>query len=121
MPPRHHPSEAWLLNFALGGLSPAFETVLNAHVGTCESCQDDARLAESFSGEIIAGLPKHDSVGGLGSVSADLTLERERESRVSLTTSRATETVPSESFERFVETYLNSSIFYRCVALAFLR
>ena len=29
----HHPSEAWLLDYALGNLNEAFEAVLRAHVG----------------------------------------------------------------------------------------
>ena len=110
MTPNHHPSEAWLLDFALGNLSPAFETVLNAHIGTCEECQNNVRLAESFGGEILAGLPGHSSTVDVKTISAHLTLEKEQENRVSMATSRAIETVAAESFEHFVETYLNSSI-----------
>ena len=108
----HHPSEAWLLDFALGNLSPAFETVINAHIGTCAKCREDIKLAESFGGELLANL-------GGESLSASIDSESLGDSSIGggagithgeLPASRAVETVAPESFAHFVQTYLHSSI-----------
>ena len=112
MNPSHHPSEAWLLDFALGNLTPSFETVLNAHVGSCAECRENVRLAEMLGGEILSGLSASHlstSIDTAELVSMHSSSEA-TEHRASEPSSRALETVAPESFEHFVKTYLHSSI-----------
>ena len=110
MNPSHHPSEAWLLDFALGNLTPSFETVLNAHIASCPECRENVKLAETLGGEILSGL----SAGHLSvSLDADDVMASPLsadDSRAQEPVSRALESVAPESFEHFVKTYLNSSI-----------
>jgi len=42
------------MDYALGNLPEAFETILTAHVGTCCSCRSDVALAERLGGEMLA-------------------------------------------------------------------
>ncbi|MGR8946936.1 MAG: ChrR family anti-sigma-E factor [Gammaproteobacteria bacterium] len=106
MNPSHHPSEAWLLDFALGNLVPGFETVINAHIGTCAECRDNVKLAESFGGELLAHMGGEPSPQALSSLEIS-----EPAASLNITpASRAVETVAPESFEHFVQTYLHSSI-----------
>ena len=112
MNPSHHPSEAWLLDFALGNLSVGFETVLSAHIGSCAACRQNVKLAEELGGDILSSLP-----GAAISVATDsheICAEHsagdEEIDRSGDSGSRARETVTPESFEHFVKTYLHSSI-----------
>ena len=106
----HHPSEAWLLDFALGNLSPAFETVINAHIGTCSKCRDDVHLAESFGGELLANLSAESLTVSIDADSLPLNAESAAPAANNEPASRAVETVAPESFAHFVQTYLHSSI-----------
>ncbi len=67
----HHPSHAWLLDYATGNAPPLFETVLRAHIGVCPTCRDEIAFAERPGGKLIAGA---DTVGG--ALTADAICDR---------------------------------------------
>lgn len=112
MTPSHHPSEAWLLDFTLGNLSSGFETVIKAHVGTCAECRKTVSLAESLGGEFVADFPTGEVAIESREIEDYLDVDPSMQStmRHKAPVSRALETVAPESFEHFVETYLNSTI-----------
>lgn len=110
MNPSHHPSEAWLLDFALGNLGPSFETVVSAHVGSCAECRESVKLAESLGGEILGGLSASATAMVTDPTACTNAQPGNDKNRVTESFSRAIETVAPESFEHFVKTYLHSSI-----------
>lgn len=50
-----HPDTAWLIDFACGNLSKAFELVVSAHVMACARCADEVRSAERLGAELMLG------------------------------------------------------------------
>lgn len=57
MSPRHHPSEAALLDFASGSLELGVRLVLSGHLGACEGCRAIVAEGERIGGALLAGLP----------------------------------------------------------------
>lgn len=110
MIPTHHPSQAWLLDYTLGHLNQAFETIVGAHIGACQQCREDVAFAESIGGEIISDLNEAPLNVKADYAKQRFDVEESHSSTCTEKTSRAIETVAAESFEHFVETYLNSSI-----------
>lgn len=107
MTANHHPSEAWLMDYALGNVPEAFETILMAHVGSCEVCRANVEAAEQFGGEVVAAtravsdavsipLPEIDAAAD----SAPVMYEP---------ISRAVDAGTNGGFDFFVRTYLNCS------------
>jgi len=107
MNPSHHPNEAWLLDYALGNIAPAFETVLRAHIGICSSCQDSVRLAERLGGDMLAAL-EAGPASHLDAKTICATYEQDCESGESF--SRAPAQPVSDSVESLVSTYLDSAL-----------
>jgi putative transcriptional regulator len=101
----HHPSEAWLMDYALGNLPDAFETILTAHVGTCPSCRSDVALAERLGGEILArGNQTHAAPRPV-----DPDMLPEVDSFADDLPSRAVDVGANGGFDFFVRTYLKCS------------
>jgi putative transcriptional regulator len=103
----HHPSAAWLLDYAAGNASPLFETVVRAHVGACADCRAEIAFAENLGGELIAA-------GGsvtAGTLTAQEICDRyEQRDDGGVPVSRAGEAVLNGGIEQFVAIYLNSSV-----------
>jgi putative transcriptional regulator len=53
MTPQHHPGSGWLMDYANGHLSPAFEIVITSHLVGCPACREDLRLAEQIGAELM--------------------------------------------------------------------
>jgi len=53
MTPRHHPGSGWLMDYACGHLSPAFEIVVASHLLGCPTCREDLRVAEAVGAEFV--------------------------------------------------------------------
>ena len=53
MKPRHHPSEAWLMDYAAGTLGAARDLVIGAHVASCDVCARDVGLFETVGGALL--------------------------------------------------------------------
>ncbi|MGE3391328.1 MAG: ChrR family anti-sigma-E factor [Gammaproteobacteria bacterium] len=51
--PRHHPGSGWLMDYACGHLSPAFEIVIASHLLGCPACREDLRAAEVVGAEFM--------------------------------------------------------------------
>ena len=60
----HHPSDAWLLDFACSNNSPLFDEILKAHVGICSLCRQTVSDAEELGGELIGLLGANRSCVG---------------------------------------------------------
>ncbi len=102
----HHPSEAFLLDYAAGNTSPLFDTILRAHIGACGHCRDTIVFAEQLGGELL-GL----SAAPGGTLTArDICASFEQDDRPAAPISRADDIVLDGNIEQFVGTYLNSSI-----------
>jgi putative transcriptional regulator len=103
----HHPSAAWLLDYATGNAPPLFETVIRAHLGACADCRDEIIFAENLGGELIAA-------GGSiieGTLTArDISDRYEQSDDGKTPFSRADEVAFNGNIEQFVATYLNSSM-----------
>jgi len=104
MNPQHHPSEAWLLDFALGNLHSSFETVIAAHVGACDECRRGVAAAEAFGGELLADAGH----APLALAANDIPGRFEAADSRSRPGSRAV-AAGAEGFEFFVATYLETS------------
>ena len=102
----HHPSSAWLLDYAAGNAPPLFETILRSHVGACRECRTEVAFAEQLGGELIA------NGGSLeGTLTADDICDRYEQLDSNMApASRADELVANGNIEQFVAIYLNSSI-----------
>ncbi|MEM7540543.1 MAG: ChrR family anti-sigma-E factor [Pseudomonadota bacterium] len=102
----HCPSEAWLLDYALGNTPASFEILMNAHVGVCDKCRSDVNMFENIGGDLLAS--QHN-----GSVQVDmastLALAETHRNGVS-TESRAVDAGSEASFDYFVRMHLNCSI-----------
>ena len=57
MTPRHHPSEALLMDYAAGTLDAARELVTGAHIASCEVCAREVALMEVVGGVMLESLP----------------------------------------------------------------
>jgi putative transcriptional regulator len=57
MTPKHHPSEALLMDYASGTLDAARELVIGAHVAACEACAREIALMETVGGAMLESLP----------------------------------------------------------------
>jgi putative transcriptional regulator len=57
MTPRHHPSEALLMDYASGTLDAARELVIGAHIASCEDCAREIALMETVGGAMLDALP----------------------------------------------------------------
>ncbi|MFT4584285.1 MAG: putative transcriptional regulator [Gammaproteobacteria bacterium] len=102
----HHPSSAWLLDYAAGTAPPLFETILRAHVGACRECLAEVAFAEQLGGELIAN---GSSIAG--TLTAHDICDRYEQSDDGLPPpSRADELVVDGNIEQFVATYLDSSL-----------
>ncbi|MEQ8233486.1 MAG: ChrR family anti-sigma-E factor [Gammaproteobacteria bacterium] len=102
----HHPSEAWLLDYALGNLSEPFEAVLRAHVGVCSTCRDTIAFAERLGGEILHTLPGVPAMGDARAICDDH--EQRREGMLAV--SRARDVAVTDDIEQLVQMYLDSSL-----------
>ncbi len=56
MSPRHHPSQALLMDLAAGTLEPGQRLVVGVHVGACEACRREVALAEAVGGALLEDL-----------------------------------------------------------------
>jgi len=52
--PQHHPSEALLMDYALGNLSRGFEFAVDVHLDSCSTCQLDMQLMRELAGGLLA-------------------------------------------------------------------
>jgi putative transcriptional regulator len=103
----HHPSTAWLLDYATGNAPPLFETVIRAHVGACADCRHEIAFAENLGGELIAS----GSANSTGTLSAQDICDRyEQQDDAGTPFSRADEVALNGGIEQFVATYLNRSV-----------
>lgn len=48
-----HPDSGWLMDYACGHLSPAFDIVIATHLLGCESCRADLQLAERLAADVM--------------------------------------------------------------------
>ena len=104
MKTNYHPSESWLLDYALGNLPELFEAVIRPHVGVCAYCRDAITFAERLGGDILAATP---ATGGTLDASA-ICDHHEQDETHSGTISRAEDV--ADDIEQLVATYLNSSL-----------
>lgn len=103
---RHHPSESWLLDFAMGHLPELFEAVIRAHVGVCPQCRDVVRFAERLGGNLLCVIPGADTT-----LDAKAICERhEQEVAHAGAISRAEDVALTGDIEQLVSTYLNSTL-----------
>jgi putative transcriptional regulator len=64
MTPKHHPSEALLMDYAAGTLDAARELVVGAHVASCEVCAREIALMETVGGAMLEALPPSPTAPG---------------------------------------------------------
>lgn len=102
----HHPSEAWLLDYALGNLNESFDAVLRAHVGVCAECRRTIEFAERLGGELLQALPAAAAPGGAREICDEYEQDHGGVSAVS----RAHGLGANDDIEQFVQVYLNSSL-----------
>lgn len=102
----HHPSSAWLLDYASGNASSLFEMILRAHVSVCPECQAEVAFAERLGGEFISSgsslagtLTAHDICDRYEQLDDHLASE-----------SRADGLAVNGGIEKFVENYLERGI-----------
>ncbi|MGR8920403.1 MAG: ChrR family anti-sigma-E factor [Gammaproteobacteria bacterium] len=105
---QHHPSESWLLDYAVGNLPEMFETVIRAHVGACAECREAVHAAEAFGGELLAAMTAPGSNGGLSA--AHICDHYEQGGGLERPASRAFDGALTDDLEQFVGTYLHSSL-----------
>jgi putative transcriptional regulator len=48
-----HPDSGWLMDYACGHLSPAFDIVIATHLLGCASCRADLELAERLAADVM--------------------------------------------------------------------
>ena len=56
-PPRHHPPETLLLEYATGALHEAQALAVATHLAYCPACRRQARLLDELGGALIDTLP----------------------------------------------------------------
>ena len=59
---QHHPSDAWLLDFASGNLPPLFDQIIKAHVDVCPVCKEVVKDAERLGGELLNAFGQSHSI-----------------------------------------------------------
>jgi putative transcriptional regulator len=64
MTPKHHPSEALLMDYAAGTLDAARDLVVGAHVASCEVCAREIALMETVGGAMLEALPPSPTTPG---------------------------------------------------------
>lgn len=102
----HHPSDAFLVDYAAGNTSPLFDTILRAHLGVCAHCRETLLFAEELGGELLS----LSAIPG-GTLSArDICARHERDPRAGPPISRVDGIALDGNIEQLVGTYLNSSI-----------
>lgn len=52
--PQHHPSEAMLMDYALGNISAGFELAVEVHLDSCDRCRSDMLLMRELAGGLLA-------------------------------------------------------------------
>jgi putative transcriptional regulator len=57
MSPRHHPSEALLVDYAAGALAPGERLAISSHLGACPACAAMVGAAEAVGGMLLSDLP----------------------------------------------------------------
>ncbi|MEQ8663615.1 MAG: ChrR family anti-sigma-E factor [Gammaproteobacteria bacterium] len=102
----HHPSEAWLLDYALGNIEEPFEAVIRAHVGVCPACRDSIAFAERLGGELLRTLPGAPAPAGARAICD----EHEQQCGTALAVSRAGDGTVTDDIEQLVQMYLDSSL-----------
>ena len=101
----HHPSEAWIMDYALGNLPDAFETILMAHIGVCDACRNDVEIAEQLGGEILARITDDKATVS----PQDLETIMDAKQSLDEHPSRAMDVGGNGGFDFFVRTYLKCS------------
>lgn len=105
MSAHHHPADAWLLDYTTGNLPESFETVISAHVGTCETCRASVQAAERIGGELLSAL-----AGSAVTVDAGTIVSgHEPASAEDALPTRALNAGSDGSFDFFVSNYLKCS------------
>ena len=56
--PSHHPGEAFLLDYAAGGLSGAFAVAVATHLTYCPECRRQLQALEAIGGAILEDTPE---------------------------------------------------------------
>ncbi len=101
---KHHPSDAWLLDFACGNLPSLFDQILKAHVDVCSTCKEVVRDAERLGGELL------DTIGQSSTAPIEMCHEKyDNINNTSDDASRAESTGHVADLEKLVSTYLDSS------------
>jgi putative transcriptional regulator len=54
----HHPSDALMLDYASGGIGPAAELAVAAHLAFCPHCRRTSHLLDSLGGRFLADSPE---------------------------------------------------------------
>ena len=102
----HHPSESWLLDYALGNLPELFEAVIRPHVGVCAQCCDTIAFAERLGGNMLAANPvTRSSLDAMA-----ICDHHEQEETPTDAISRAEHVAVAGDIGQLVATYLNSSL-----------
>lgn len=55
--PKHHPSDALLLDYAAGSLDEGRSLLVATHIQFCPSCRRRLRMLEAMGGELLEALP----------------------------------------------------------------
>lgn len=101
---QHHPSDAWLLDFACGNLPPLFDQIIKAHVDVCPVCKEVVKDAERLGGELL------NAIGHSHSSPVEMCHEKYGDiSHTLYDASRAESTGHVADLEKLVSTYLDSS------------
>jgi len=107
MTPEHHPSEAWLLDYAAGHLGELQDAVVRAPVNVCASCRADVALAARLGGELLRALPAPPI--GLDARAICDHHEQQAAGKRELPSSRAL-AAPGNDIEQVVATWLDCSL-----------
>ena len=106
METNHHPSESWLLDYALGNLPESFEVIIRPHVWVCTQCQDAIAFAERLGGNMLAATPVADHTIDARAICDN----HEQEEMQVGAMSRAEDVAVADDIEQLVATYLSSSL-----------
>lgn len=103
----HHPSEAWLLDYATGNLGELHEAILRAHISVCADCRGDIAFAERLGGELLRALPAAPLTRSARDICEHH--EQERPGTRGMPPSRALASAAGD-IEQVVATWLDSSL-----------
>ena len=106
MKSNHHPSESWLLDYALGNLPESFEVIIRPHVSVCTQCRDAIAFAERLGGNMLAATPVADHTIDARAICDN----HEQEEMQAGAMSRAEDVAVADDIEQLVATYLSSSL-----------